>query len=107
MGRRPHMKRFALLALLAVTLRAEPTEVVVVNINSGLIALLHNAAGFTSSQPYAEVMILHPSTLADGYRIHVTYYDAAGAKHDILRDSGSQVFTDGRPLLEIFNIDAA
>lgn len=101
------MKKLLPLLCLATALRAEPTAVTVVNINSALVSLLHNAAGFVTSQPYAEVLILHPDPTADGYRIHVTYYDSSGAKHELYRDTLSQNASQDRPLLEIFWIDAA
>jgi len=98
-------------AVLAATLGAtayaqQPTTVMVVNINGQLATFLHNALGFNSTNPYAEVLIVNPSPSADGYRIHVTYTDSTGAQHDLLRDSISQPATSSSAIMEIFWIDA-
>ena len=101
------MKKLLLLAVICATLHADPTAVAVVNVNSGLVSLLHNGMGFPATQPYAEVLILHPNPAADGYRIQLTFFDSAGVRHDLIRDTVSQPTSDDRPILEIFYIDAA
>lgn len=101
------MKKLLLLTIFSAALHAEATAVTIVNINSALVALLQSAAGFNTTQPYAEVLILHPSAAADGYRVHVTYYDSNGVKHEVTRDVVCQTTSDDRPLLELFWIDAA
>ena len=102
------MKKLFLLASLAAALHAEtPPQVVIVNVNSALASLFRNAAGFNTTQPYAEILILHPSPAVDGYRIHVTYSDAEGVKHEIIRDGAAQTTADDHPMLEVFWIDAA
>lgn len=85
----------------------QPMNVLVMNINRQLVSVLQNFAGFTAAQPYAEVLIVNPSSSVDGYRIHVTYTDSQGVTHDVLRDAISQPGSDGRPMMEIFFIDAA
>lgn len=102
------MKRLAF-ALLAASFGAaasaqQPTKVMVVNINSQMVSFLRGA-GFNSANPYAEVLIVNTNPAADGYRIHVTYTDAAGVQHDLLRDSMSQASGSGA-IMEIFSIDA-
>jgi hypothetical protein len=107
------MKKVLLLTLFTAALYAESTPtpssttVVIVNINTALVSLLHNAAGFSNNNPYAEILIVHPSLAVDGYRIHITYYDNEGVKHEVLRDALSPATSDDRPMLEVFWIDAA
>jgi hypothetical protein len=85
----------------------QPVNVLVMNINRQLVTALQNFAGFNAANPYAEVLILNPSASVDGYRIHISYTDSQGVTHDVLRDSISQAATDGRPMMEVFWIDAA
>ena len=99
---------FALLAAIfgATAYAQQPAMVMVVNINSQMVAFLRGA-GFNSTNPYAEVLIVNPSPAADGYRIHVTYTDSAGVQHDLLRDSMAQSTAAPAAIMEIFWIDAA
>jgi hypothetical protein len=85
----------------------QPMNVLVININRQLVSVLQNFAGFNTANPYAEVLILNPSASVDGYRIHLTFIDSQGVTHDVLRDSISQPAPDGRPIMEVFWIDAA
>lgn len=97
---------FALCATIfgAAAYAQQPATVLVVNINNQMVSFLRGA-GFNSTNPYAEVLIVNASPAADGYRIHVTYTDASGVQHDLLRDSMSQATGSG-VVMEIFSIDA-
>ena len=101
------MKKILLLAFVSAALHADPTAVAIVNVNSSLVAVLEGAAGIKNAQPYAEVLILHPSSSADGYRIQLTYTDAQSVTHQITRDVVSQVTPDDQPMIQIFYVDAA
>jgi hypothetical protein len=108
------MRKLILLALAGMVIAslgraqpAAPTTVQVININSQIESTLQNALGFPPANPFVEVLIVNPSTQADGYRIHVTYTDPQGVSHDVLRDVIPPSANDGRPIMEIFWIDAA
>jgi hypothetical protein len=106
------VKKLLMWTLAAATLAPaamaqQPMNVLVININRQLVSALQNFAGFNPANPYAEVLILNPSASVDGYRIHLTFTDSQGVTHDILRDSISQPAADGRPIMEVFWIDAA
>lgn len=99
--------RIMCLALCAAGAFAQqPMNVLLVNVNSQLVSALRNFAGFNAANPYAEVLILNPSASVDGYRIHITYADSQGVVHDLQRDAISQPASDGRPMMEVFSIDA-